>query len=195
MKKERRRFLAAAAALALPCDPEAEALAAQGPASGASSVPESRDPMPSLKLGKYTVSRLIIGSNPLHGYSHFNQLFSRHMTEWADRDRVCGIMARCERHGINTWQFSHHERALGDFKRHREMGGRMQWILLSHRDIEEDHKLIKEVAKLGPMAIVHHGGSAERKRRAGRNAQIRDFLKAVRDQGVMAGLSTHDPNS
>ncbi|MBI3684028.1 MAG: hypothetical protein HY235_26955, partial [Acidobacteria bacterium] len=29
--------------------------------------------------------------------------------------------------------------------------------------------------------------------RAGRNAQIRDFLKAVRDQGVMAGLSTHDP--
>jgi hypothetical protein len=44
-----------------------------------------------------------------------------------------------------------------------------------------------------PVGIVHHGGSAERKRRSGRTQEIRDFLKAVRDSGVLVGLSTHDP--
>jgi hypothetical protein len=139
------------------------------------------------------VSRLIIGGNPLHGYSHFNRLLSSHMTEWADRDRVCQILTQCERLGINTWQFSHHERGMGDLQRYREQGGKIQWILLSHSDIEEDFNLVRQVAKLGPIGMVHHGGSAERKRRAGKLSKIRDFLRAVRDTGVLAGLSTHDP--
>ena len=78
-------------------------------------------------------------------------------------------------------------------KRHREQGGKLKWILLSHAEIENDHSLIKEVARQKPVGIVHHGGSAERKRRSGRIQQVRDFLKAVRDNGVLVGLSTHDP--
>jgi hypothetical protein len=53
--------------------------------------------------------------------------------------------------------------------------------------------LIRTVVKQNPIGIVHHGGSAERKRRQGRIAQVKDFLKAVRDSGVLVGLSTHDP--
>ncbi len=197
MRQRRREFLhaAAAAGLSMACDPEAEALAAQAPfsVSGRLVTPGTNADMPTLKLGKFTVSRLIIGANPFHGYSHFNRILSNHMTEWADRDRVCEILARCERLGINTWQFSHHERGMGDLERYRERGGTIQWILLSHRELEEDPALVRQVAKLGPIGIVHHGGSAERKRRAGRTGEIRDFLKRVRDAGVMAGLSTHDP--
>lgn len=146
-----------------------------------------------VKLGRYDVSKLIVGGNPFYGYSHFNRLFSQHMAEWSTQERVCEILKRCEQNGINTWQFSHAERTISDLKRHRAEGGRMQWILLSHPEIENDHKLIKEVAKLKPIGIVHHGGSAERKRRQGKLGEVRDFLKAVRDSGVMAGLSTHDP--
>lgn len=197
MRQRRRDFLhaAAAAGFSMACDPEAEARAAQAPLSvtGRLITPGTNADMPTLKLGKFTVSRLIIGANPFHGYSHFNRILSNHMTEWADRDRVCEILARCERLGINTWQFSHHERGMGDLERYRERGGTIQWILLSHRELEDDPALVRQVAKLGPIGIVHHGGSAERKRRAGRTGEIRDFLKRVRDAGVMAGLSTHDP--
>lgn len=198
MKKQRRSFLtaagAAAANLAFPCDADAETQSSQGqPARNPAGAAEAPGPMPTLKLGKFTVSRLIVGANPFHGFSHFNSILSKHMLEWADRDRVCEILAHCERHGINTWQFSHHERGMGDLKRYREKGGAIQWLLLSHREIETDHKLIREVAKLSPIGIVHHGGSAERKRREGKIGEIRDFLKAVRDHGILAGLSTHDP--
>jgi len=69
----------------------------------------------------------------------------------------------------------------------------MQFIILSHREMEEDPAVVKELAKLGPIGMVHHGGSGERKRRAGKAGEIKDFLKRVRDAGVLAGLSTHDP--
>lgn len=192
--KPRRKFLTAAlATAAMPCDAAAEAAAAQ--ASTVAAAPNAAGgALPTLQLGRFRLSRLMIGGNPLHGYSHFNSLYSKHMLEWADRERVSEILANCERQGINTWQFSHHERGMGDLARHREKGGKIQFILLSHAEIENDHSLIREVAKLKPVAIVHHGGSAERKRRAGQSAKIRDFLKAVRDAGVMAGLSTHDPD-
>jgi hypothetical protein len=150
--------------------------------------------LPTIKLGPHDVTRLIIGGNPLYGYSHFNRLFSQHMVEWATPDHVADVLRSCEQNGINTWQFSHTERPISDLRRHREQGGKLQWILLSHAEIENDHKLIREVAKEKPIGIVHHGGSAERKRRSGKIAEVRDFLKAVRDSGVLVGLSTHDPS-
>ena len=194
--KPRRQFLhstaAVAAAMGMPCSPEAEAQAVSAPQR--STAPASGGPMPQLKLGPHSVSRLIVGGNPFHGYSHFNNILSQTMKEWADRDKVCDILAGCERHGINTWQFSHHDRGMGDLARHRETGGQIQWLLLSHREIETDFSLLPGVAKLAPLGIAHHGGSAERKRREGRIGEIKDFLKAVRDTGVLVGLSTHDPD-
>lgn len=195
MKEERRRFLksgaALAAGMALPCDnADAQTIAAK-PAAGDSPAPNAT--LPRVPLGKHEISRLIVGGNPFYGYSHFNRLFSTHMTEWATPERVCETLTECERNGINTWQFSHSERPMADLKRHREQGGKLQWILLSHREIEEDHSLIREVAKQQPIGIVHHGGSAERKRRAGELNKVRDFLKSVRDSGLQVGLSCHDP--
>jgi hypothetical protein len=115
------------------------------------------------------------------------------MVEWATPERVTEVLRNCENNGINCWQFSHTDRTMSDLKRHRDQGGNLKWILLSHSEIENDHRLIKEVARQNPIGIVHHGGSAERKRRQGKIGEVRDFLKAVRDSGVQVGLSTHDP--
>lgn len=195
MATRRRRFLqsaaGAAAGLALPCTETAET---QSPGASSPAPPsEEKITLPQIRMGDYQVSRLIIGGNPFYGYSHFNRLFSQHMMEWSTPERVCEVLRRCEANGINTWQFSHAERTISDLKRHRAEGGKMQWLLLSHPEIEKDHNLIREVVKLKPIGIAHHGGSAERKRRAGRLGEVREFLKAVRDSGVLVGLSLHDP--
>lgn len=197
MSHKRRKFLKSATGLAagfaIMCDPDAETQAAmQEPASPAAAQ-ASAAPLPRIRLGRHEVSRLIVGSNPIHGYSHFNRLLSSHMLEWSTPDHVCDLLQRCENHGINTWQFSHHDRAMRDLNEHRRRGGNLKWILLSHREIEDDHRLIGQVIEQKPIGIVHHGGSAERKRREGKLGQVKDFLKAVRDSGVLVGLSTHDP--
>jgi hypothetical protein len=181
----------------MPCDTFAEAavpVSAVSQAPAGSDATSARAPLlPTLQLGDHSITRLIVGGNPFYGYSHFNRLYSQHMVEWATPERVCGVLRQCEQNGINCWQFSHTERTMSDLRRHREEGGNLKWILLSHAEIENDHKLIKEVVRQRPIGIVHHGGSAERKRRQGKIQEVRDFLKAVRDSGVLVGLSTHDP--
>ena len=149
--------------------------------------------LPLTRLGSHEISRLIIGANPFYGYSHFNRLFSAHMVEWFTPERVCEVLRRCESQGINTWQFSHSPRSISDLKRYRGEGGKIQWLLLSDRVLEEDLTQIDAVAKLKPIGIVHHGGTAERRRRAGQMGKIQEFLKRVRGSGVMVGLSAHDP--
>jgi hypothetical protein len=173
METTRRQFLGASAALAAP--------AAPAPL------------LPTIRLGKYEVTRLILGANPFYGFSHFNRLFDQHMLEWSTPENVLKTVRACEENGINTWQLSDARRGLEDIQRYREQGGKIQWILLSSRRMEEDLSWIPKIARMGPIGIVHHGGTTDRRWRAGEQGKIQDFLKAVRDSGVLVGLSTHNP--
>src|SRR5438132_9748513 len=117
----RRDFLQQATAIATGMAAVAEAPATDTPA----------DPLlPTIKLGPHAVSRLIIGGNPLYGYSHFNRMLSQHQQAWNTPERVVSLLQHCERHGINTWQNSYAERTLADLDRYRESGCRMNWLRL-----------------------------------------------------------------
>src|SRR5579859_94667 len=82
----RRRFLKQAAVAA-------SSLAAVAPKAAAAEAPSL---LPTVKLGKHTLTRLIIGGNPVYGYSHFNKILSRHMSEWHTPERVQALLKRCE---------------------------------------------------------------------------------------------------
>src|SRR5438270_10740461 len=114
----RRDFLHQAAGLATGM----AALAPPVPAAGASATADSL--LPTIRLGQHSVTRLIIGGNPIYGYSHFNRLLSRHQTDWHTPDRVIQLLRRCEEVGINTWQNSYAERTLSDLAAYRQQGGR-----------------------------------------------------------------------
>lgn len=175
--RSRRRFLQQAAALA------AAAPAAQG----------AGPLLPTVKFGKTGITRMIIGSNPFYGYSHFNRIFDESMREWYTPDRRQQVLRDCERHGINTWQVHYNDQPMDDFRRYRAEGGKMNLILLADFDLMTNPGLLPKVAKLGPLGIAHHGSRTDARFRAGEMGKVRDFLKAVRDSGVMVGLSTHNP--
>ena len=156
-------------------------------------LPAAAPALPKVRLGDWEVTRLILGANPLYGYSHCSRLLDQHMREWATQERVCEILRSAEQNGINTWQLHYADRPISDFKRHRAEGGKLQWILLGMGEIMKDFSLIKEMAKMKPIGIVHHGNMTDDRFRAGQMNQVRDFLKAVRDCGVLVGLSTHNP--
>ncbi len=69
----------------------------------------------------------------------------------------------------------------------------MQLVLLGDFALMQNPKLLPEVAKLGPLGIGHHGNRTDERFRNGEKGKIKEFLKAVRDTGVMVGLSTHNP--
>ena len=70
--------------------------------------------LPTIQLGPHRVTRLIIGGNPVYGYSHFNKHFDRHITAWHTPERVMDLLKRCEECGLNTFQNSYFERTLAD---------------------------------------------------------------------------------
>jgi hypothetical protein len=180
--KSRRTFLQAVAAMG-----------ALAPSAARPSVQPAAPALPTVKFGKFDITRLIIGSNPLYGYSHFNRTLDQLMRDWYTQDRKMEVLHACERHGINTWQLHYNDQPIADFKRYREEGGKMQLILLADFALMQNPKLLPEVAKLGPLAIGHHGNRTDERFRNGEKGKIKDFLKAVRDTGVMVGLSTHNP--
>ncbi|UCF38438.1 MAG: twin-arginine translocation signal domain-containing protein [Acidobacteriota bacterium] len=180
--ESRREFLKATAAAAV---------AAGTTVGGALAAAEK---LPLVPFGKTQVTRLIVGANPFYGYSHFNHIFDAHMREFSTSERVLETLHRCEEQGINTWQFSYHERSVGDLKRFRDEGGKMQWICLGRPTWVDEPGAVKQAAQHGPLAISHHGWQVEQARRRKDWNQIKDMLKRIHDTGVMAGFSVHDPD-
>jgi hypothetical protein len=179
----RRDFLQSAAGLA------AGALAAPAQAD----TPAVADLLPTMRLGTHQVTRLIIGGNPIYGYSHFNHLLSRHQSDWHTPERVVQLLRRCEDAGINTWQNSYADRTLSDLERYRQAGGRMHWLCLGKPDWDQHPDRIADAARRKPIGIAPHGALGERLHRQNRLQDLRDLLRRIRDTGVLVGLSAHNP--
>jgi hypothetical protein len=179
----RRSFLKCAAGLAAGLNLSRTATAA----------PEAAPQLPAVRLGSYEITRLLIGANPFAGFSHVNRLLDQYMLEWATMDNMADALRRAERNGINTWQFSHGPKTIPLLKKHRDEGGKLQAVIVSERELEQNPHLLAEVAKLKPVGIVHHGGRTDSFFQAGEHSKVLDFVKRVKDLGVMAGVSTHNP--
>ncbi|MBV9125988.1 MAG: hypothetical protein JO112_21765 [Planctomycetes bacterium] len=161
--------------------------------AGAAAPPADAGLLPTLKLGPHAVTRLIIGGNPIYGYSHFNKLFSQSQTAWHTPERVVELLQRCEKAGINTWQNSYAERTLADLERIRTAGGKLHWLCLGKPDWDQHPEHIQDAARHKPIGIAPHGALAERLHRQNQWTVLTDLLKRIRDQGVLVGLSAHDP--
>jgi hypothetical protein len=162
-------------------------------ATSAADTPGTAPLLPTVKLGPHTVTRLILGGNPIYGYSHFNKLLSRYYTDWHTPERVVELLKRCEQAGINTWQNSYAERTLQDIDRVRKAGVKFHWLCLGKPDWDRHPGRIADAAKRKPIGIAPHGALAERLHRQNRLNVLRDLLKRIRDQGVLVGLSAHNP--
>ncbi len=147
-------------------------------------------PLPTVALGQYRITRLIAGSNPICGFSYLGRDMDQEMREYFNTVNTLEFLLRCQREGINAHQFSVASKAEEAYDRLRESGAQMQLIgLLRDRD------QIKPLAqRLAPIALAHHGGITDRLFMEGRASVVRDFVKAVKDQGLLAGVSAHNPD-
>jgi len=149
--------------------------------------------LPTIKLGTHQVTRLIIGGNPIYGYSHFNRILSQYQTQWHTPERVLALLRHVEQNGINTWQNSYAERTLSDLGAYRNVGGKMHWLCLGKPDWDQNPQAIEDAARHKPLGIAPHGALGERLHRQNKLATLTDLLKRIRDAGVLVGLSAHDP--
>jgi len=149
---------------------------------------QSSGPMPTIVLGKHIISRLISGCNPILGYSYMGPFADRAMKEYFTRERVIRFHYDCEKAGIITHQMSY----VGNETSHHLPGpgsGRQLICLMSEIDKIED-----AIKIINPIGLSHHGGVTDRLFAGGKSEVVHDFVKAVRDKGILAGVSAHNPD-
>jgi hypothetical protein len=159
----------------------------------AGEVPAAATTLPTIALGKHQVTRLVVGSNPINGYSYQGPHTDRHMVDYYTTDRAAEMLLACERAGINTHQFSTSGIAKAEaiLNKVREQGSKMQFICLGSK-LEEVPSIVE---RTHPFAIVHHGGATDRLFDEGKSQRVHDYVKATHDQGLLAGVSAHNPDN
>jgi len=154
--------------------------------------PEPAPLLPTIALGEHRITRLVAGWNPVGGYSYLGPNMNRHMAEYFTPEHTVDYLERCERAGINAHQFSRPEPTSQIIKTLRERGSNMKFICLHSGGGPEPVEKVVELTD--PIAIVHHGGATDRLFREGKSQEVHDFVKRVRDAGVLAGVSAHNPD-
>ena len=167
---------------------------------------ETSDLLPTTNLGPHRVTRLIVGSNPMYGYSHFNHLFDQHMREWFTDERIVNVLLDCEKKGINTWQASFNYGMKRQIPKLRDAGGKIQFMCLAaswHYDEESPRtpdavldgtvKCAQAAMEFKPIGIAFHGGATDILFRAGKIDLLKTYIDKVHDMGTLAGISIHNP--
>jgi hypothetical protein len=174
----RREFLKAAGAMS------AALLAARRTEATASG---ERAQLPQVPFGKFQFSRLICGSNCFYAGSHLSSFVNHEMRQYYTDEQILKTLRRCQEVGINCWQISGRGN-LDLYRRLCDEVGPMHAISLG-RDPAE----LPAIAKAGVIGVAHHGEVTDNLFKSGKLDEVHDFLKRVRDAGMMAGVSTHMP--
>ena len=209
---DRRTFLKAAATVgAGVVATAAETAGAEAKlAKGTTPIPRDESPvdatkMPVTRIGDVKISRLIVGANPMWGWSHRGELLGKLMMEYFTTPQVVKVLQHCEACGINTWQTSLNSRhknqdspnqRVGEaWRMLKDSGSRMNVIVLVTPRDSDDARNWDQLLKMKPAALVHHGHWTDRAWIEGNMHQVRDRLKKYRDSGALVGCSLHTPEA
>ena len=149
--------------------------------------------LPQVKLRDKSISRLILGSNPISGFSHLSAEKDREMVDYHTTQNVKRLFDECLANGINTFQARgdrHIMRVLNEYWNER---GNIQWIAQTASEVRDFRANIESIAKNKAIAIYHHGTYVDNLWHAGRISEIEDTLKIIRSTGLPVGLGTHMP--
>ncbi len=177
----RREFLKQVGAAAV-------AVGAVGRVAAAAEPPAEQPKMPVIKLGPHTLSRLVVGSNCFGGGSHLSTFVNREMKSYYTPEQILKTLRRCQEVGINAWQSGCGSLPL--YRRLLDEGGKMHFLSIE----SGDPKVIETLKQGGCIGIAHHGESTDSLFKNKRLDLANDFLKRIRDAGLLVGVSTHMPD-
>ena len=155
--------------------------------------PLSKQPMPTIRLGKHTVGRLIIGTNGIG--MHYSTPLMRLYREWNTPEQQMKNFKHCDDLGINM-RVQTRDDIIHRYN--KEYNGRM--VFSSNGDSfprgtnpPDPAIAIKALAKNGPIAIHSAASASDEIWRSRQMPKMREWCKIVRDTGVLVCINGHFP--
>ena len=149
--------------------------------------PAEEAKLPQVRIGPHSISRLVCGSNCFNGGSHLSVFVNNEMRRYYTPRQILKTLRRCQEVGVNCWQAGGESHKL--YRRFLHEGGQMHYISIESGDPAK----IQTLARAGCIGIAHHGESTDQLFKRGQLDQMHDYLKRIRDAGMLVGVSTHMP--
>jgi hypothetical protein len=158
-------------------------------------LPYQGETLPCGKLGKLSVSRLLMGGNLIGGYAHSRDLLyvSRLLREYNTDAKIFETFELAEQSGVNMVQVS--SGSVDIVARYRkERGGKLQMMVCVDVDQSEPAKVkaqVREFIDKGVETLYTHGERTDRQVMAGQIDVVGRTLDLMKAAGVPAGIGSH----
>ncbi len=158
-------------------------------------------PIPQVTIAGVKIPRLIVGSNPIGGWSHSVHNLSLAMPDYFTLERTVEFLKRCEQSGLDVWLSYWGEKPLKALKTLWEHGSKIRPYFMGN--LNNKGKLsgaesgqTSDFKEYKPIWYVHHGNVTDFLFSAGKHELVHDFVKKVHDElGIPAGISAHNPDN
>lgn len=186
------RSLATAAGAAAVLSLEEKALLAAQPETAGKPPPKPADPLPTGKIGKLDLSRLILGGNLIGGWAHSRDLLyvSSLLKHYFTPEKILDTLELAERHGINC--VNTHPDATAIINRYwKERGGKIKWMVQAFPDEKDNFDSIKKLIDAGADAAYIQGNVGDELAKAGKTDFIGKALEFIKISQIPAGIAGH----
>jgi len=157
--------------------------------------------LPTGKIGKMTVSRMLLGGNLLTHYTHSRDLkyVYRLTANYNTEEKILETLALAEQNGINTLSIHNHPPAMKILKKYREKhGGKIQWIVCPTADIvpgmKDYRRQVDELIDMGTEAIYVWGVRSDPLAAQGKLKLLAEAVELPKLHNVPSGVGGHDLN-
>ena len=156
-------------------------------------------PFPMTEIGGIPISRLIIGSNTFHGFSHFSSARSAWLRRHFTPERIYEVIAACAEEGLNATialQRKDYMDIMDEVE--RNTGHHINYIATpGGATLEELKRGIDEAADLGCEFCWPHTGWTDVRLLPSENRIVEgpEAIDYIRRRGMIPGWSTHRPET
>ena len=156
--------------------------------------------IPKTMIGGHEVSRLVCGSNPFLGFSHFSAARDAWLRRYFDVPLMVEVLAAVSEMGGNGLVGPADKRLHDALQQHRRETGRdIVWIATTYGNpnLEAQQRELRQLAQWGaPICLIHASYSDSHLFRAeGRIEGMEQLLGLARSLGMAPGVSTHRPET
>ena len=149
-------------------------------------------PLPTTRIKDLTVSRLVMGGNPISGFSHAGPKRDSDMLDYFTAANAKALFRRLEQSGVNTVFLRADKHVCRLMHEYWNEGGKLQWVAQSAPEAEP-MKNIDQAKGFGASAIYLHGGAIDGEFEKGNDDFVKRQFDHARATGLPVGVASHIP--
>jgi hypothetical protein len=145
------------------------------------------------QIGSTTFSRLLLGGNPISGFSHQGTAVDQQMRDYYTKDRVLSLLQEAVDYGINGLVARVDAHILDLMAAYDLPHQPIRWLAQTAPEAGSPLISAERAIRAGAAGCHIHGGVMDFMLAQGRLAEIPSLIRQIREMGMLAGIAGHRP--